>query len=851
MKLRFQESRISKINKKRVGILVGVFFVSLIFFNIVLNKKETTQSTTDMASPTLPIVTMEGLGRPMSELHGYRSQMDACYMRDAVIPLGSDRRLPITIDTYGYKVDGIFYEIRSLDTTRKIAETEITEFVQADDMINITPTIENLIEDGEEYLLVLKLTHGDDCINYYTRILIPQNCFENECLDFATNFHNTALSDSYESLATFIEPTGEEKDSLSEVNIHSSIENIGWKNFSGSLYKEPVVEMKDVNPNYSVIVFYYMMKTESGKSEKFYNVEEYFKVRYTPDRMYLLDYRRNMDEILDTSTSILKGNILNLGTVSGELNYLSNETGSIVAFIHSGSLYEYNQNTGELVRIFGFRGEDLLDVRTNYDEHNILILNIDESGTMDFVVYGYMNAGSHEGECGINLYHYDSVKAIATEQVFIPSSNSYQILNARFSNLLYLNTNHVFYIMVDGTLLQVDLDTLTTKELVSSLSDDQYASSKSSRYFAWMDEENVTENLHVMDLETGETFDSKGKGEYLRPVDFIDENLILGYVRPGDVATDAAGVEIYPMHKLSICEVSSGKAESIKDYEKSGYYVLSAQKETTTLILKRIKKEQDGYVATEDDTIRNTSGETNKEVDIAYTDTDTGLESLQITMSDLSGKKVKYSYATAKAALADERMIINISTAQTENKFFSYVGSEVIYAGSNVQSAIIAADEQMGIVVDSKQRYIWKRGKISIKSPIRNITVGSSDKEANSSAQALSAMLVLQGETIEVNQMLAQGQTPLSILSGALKDCTVLDLSGCSLSEVLYYVSLGEPVYARTGENAAVLIIGYDALNITVFNPETGENQKIGMNDATALFEGQGNVFISYLSENK
>ena len=99
--------KVSKINKKRVGILVGVFFVSLIFFNIVLNKKETTQSTTDMASPTLPIVTMEGLGRPMSELHGYRSQMDACYMRDAVIPLGSDRRLPITIDTYGYKVDGI------------------------------------------------------------------------------------------------------------------------------------------------------------------------------------------------------------------------------------------------------------------------------------------------------------------------------------------------------------------------------------------------------------------------------------------------------------------------------------------------------------------------------------------------------------------------------------------------------------------------------------------------------------------------------------------------------------------------------------------------------------------------
>ena len=271
-------------------------------------------------------------------------------------------------------------------------------------------------------------------------------------------------------------------------------------------------------------------------------------------------------------------------------NYLSNETGSIVAFVHSGSLYEYNQNTGRLIRIFGFRGEDLIDPRTNYDEHNILILNIDESGTLDFVVYGYMNAGNHEGESGINLYHYDSVKDVATEQVFIPSTNSYQILNARFSNLLYLNTNHIFYIMVDGTLLQVNLDTLSTKEVVSSLSDNQYASSKSSRYFAWMDEENITHTLHIMDLETGNTFDINGGDEYLKPVDFIDEDLILGYVRTSDVSTDAAGVEIYPMHKLSICKVTDGKSESIKDYEKNGYYILSARKENTALILNRIKK---------------------------------------------------------------------------------------------------------------------------------------------------------------------------------------------------------------------------------------------------------------------
>ena len=45
-------------------------------------------------------------------------------------------------------------------------------------------------------------------------------------------------------------------------------------------------------------------------------------------------------------------------------------------------------------------------------------MNMDESGNMDFVVYGYMNRGSHEGECGISLYHYDRDLGQAREQIF-------------------------------------------------------------------------------------------------------------------------------------------------------------------------------------------------------------------------------------------------------------------------------------------------------------------------------------------------------------------------------------------------------------------------------------------------
>ena len=140
----------------------------------------------------------------------------------------------------------------------------------------------------------------------------------------------------------------------------------------------------------------------------------------------------------------------------------------------NGSLYEYNQTDRQLKQIFSFI-DDPNDSRSIYDQHQILLLNIDESGTMDYVVYGYMNSGSHEGECGINLYHYDAIEDISTEQVFITSTSSYQILNANFSELLYETADNEFYIMVNGTLLYMSLNELTTKELMTGLDDAQYA----------------------------------------------------------------------------------------------------------------------------------------------------------------------------------------------------------------------------------------------------------------------------------------------------------------------------------------------------------------------------------------
>ena len=85
----------------------------------------------------------------------------------------------------------------------------------------------------------------------------------------------------------------------------------------------------------------------------------------------------------------------------------------------------------------------------------------------------------------------------------------------------------------------------------------------------------------------------------------------------------------------------------------------------------------------------------------------------------------------------------------------------------------------------------------------------------------------------------------MSVLQTSLKDKLVLDLTGCTLSQALYYVSQGTPVYARTGDDAALLIIGYDAANIIVYHSD--QYTKMSTDNASQVFESAGNVFISYV----
>ena len=95
--------------------------------------------------------------------------------------------------------------------------------------------------------------------------------------------------------------------------------------------------------------------------------------------------------------------------------------------------------------------------------------------------------------------------------------------------------------------------------------------------------------------------------------------------------------------------------------------------------------------------------------------------------------------------------------------------------------------------------------------------------------------------------MLGHGSTALEILRNNLPDAQVLELSGCSLNAVLYYVNRDIPVLATLYDGEAVLIVGFNELNTVLMDPRNGEVYKKGINDSKEWFEENGNSFITYI----
>ena len=539
-------------------------------------------------------------------------------------------------------------------------------------------------------------------------------------VEFAKKFHDeTFIKDDKSFFTTYMETTTGDRNTLAHVDLTSTVSQITWGSMAAAQYTNPVIALKEINDSYDVVTIDYVMSCVDGKGEtEYYNVREYFRLRQTESRMYVLNYERTANQIFNSENSFISdsGSVM-LGIRSSEAEYRANEAGSVICFVQEGDLYSYDINNGMIIKVFSFRDAEGIDERENWNHHDIKIVSVDEAGSID-------------------------------------SKTSYEVLKAEMGKMLYLNEKNEFYLMMDDSLYRINLGSMSVKKVVEGLSTGSYCASESNRYFAWVDSANQysSNTIKVMDLKNGKTFEiKKGNDQYLRPLGFIGEDFIYGQANVADVVSDAAGNTTFPMNGLIILDTSD--QSELKTYTPSGGYVEKISVDGYTVTIDLIAQNNGVYAEIGQDTIMNREADSKQKIALDTSQSDTKLTVSAISIA--GGKKPdKLKQLTAQMTINSHDTTVDLKFDDNTVHFYVYAKGDVIFASDNISDAIKQANDSMGVVIDSNQQYVWMRARKNAVNAFANIACNETDKDADSVVKSVSAMLTYNDVTVSVSELI-------------------------------------------------------------------------------------------------
>lgn len=832
---------------KRI-VAVVVFLISMFVIDFIMNR-ETSEITMDMPKATLPVVSVKVEGYKINTMYGYTSKREESFTKDNITPISSNREIALVIDTFDAKIDSISYEVRSIDGQRLIEEGEVRTLQSMPGKMQCSIVLKDLTQESREYAFVTILTLEDgEKVYYYNRFVQDDSYNEKEKLDFVMRFHNTTFEEDGTEIKKYLESNSQgDNTNFHKVDIHSSLEQVMWDLFPVEKAGEPLILIKDITKQTASIVVKYLVKESRAAKINYYFVEEYYRIKYTPDRIYLLDYERTMDEIFDADKSSFSNDKINLGITDGEVPMMENEGGRILAFINANRLFVYNSVDNKLSEVFSFYDKNNFDIRTTNRNFEIKILKMEDSGNLAFMAAGYMNRGIHEGEVGVAVYFYDTMNNTIEEQIFIPYEKSSDILMEELGNLSYLSADNHFFLILQGSLLDVNLTEKSYEVIISDLAENTYKVSESGRMIAWLKEKEPykSRSLYWMNLNDRKNIEIKSEhNQYITVLGFIEEDLIYGFVEEEDIRVELSGKVIFPIYKLLIRNQDN---KILKNYEKENCYIVDCSILNNQITLNRVEVGRDGnYNRIQDDHIASKDikdGNVNKVNTVAI---DVYKKIVQLVLKNTTQPN-SLKIMTPKEVIFEGGREINIELNPLDTVYYVYGPKGVEDITMSSAEAVKQAYEMSGSVVDGSGNYVWRKGTICTKNQIMSIIGTKEDGENSSLAVCLDTILGLEGIPGKTQILLNEGKDAIRILKDSLKEERILDLRGCTLDTVLYYVDQDIPVLALMENKDAYLIVGFNEYNVVLMDPKTGKVYKKGMNDSSEMFEKNGNQFITYL----
>lgn len=805
-------------------VLLGIFIASIWFFGSNMDEAMFgSVKTTQMEEAKLPTMELKSDGVVVNCLYGYTSAIDMFSVRENLIAAGADQAIELLISENGTDVRKLHYEVQDVVSRQEVAEGTINAFDKEDGQKKARLKIANKLENGREYAVEVMLVDSESRrIYYYFRIKPYEECYFSEKVEFIHSFSDWAREKNIDAVIPFLESTYRGKGSTyAHIDIKDSYYMVCWGDLQPVLLTKPRLTISEIYNNIAVGTLDYMVEIATDTGVEQYYVEEKFRVTVTNSSKHLLNYERTMEAVFDETLASLSQNQFKLGiTNDTEMELFSNSDGSQLTFVRNKELWHYNMAENTLSKVFSYRKENEAEQGLSNDQYDVRVLKLYESGDISFMVYGYMGRGEYEGKTGILLYRFYRGEERIEEQLYLPVGESYQKIKEELGSFSYMNEYDVFFFMAYHTMYSYNL---ITKEL-SVVSDNAIEESvvffRESGYVAWQEE--GYSQLWLLHLESGERQSiAAADGEFVRILGKINENIICGYGLSSDCVELGDGTVLYPAYEVKILNEN---LEEKKSYHKDGYYVAEAEITPNSIRLRRVeKREQGGYAEAEDDYILNSMEAAKRPVSMDKRITELMFAEYYIDLpSTYAMKEIPVPEAVPYTMISEDKTVRISNLGHQAEEYMVYSFGEIAAISEDCAEAVQLADraEVVGTVINEKGQIIWERGV----------------KYASASLAELEYDVSGLSEAENRKDFLAQatGQRMLS-------------LTGATLDEVLYFVFRGSPVYALKSAKEAVIITGYTASNVTVFDPSTGKSKAYSLREAEKMFEDAGNVFLSYL----
>lgn len=808
-------------NKVLIIIVSTLLFLALVaggvlfFLNMQKRQQESGIKYEAMRSASIPVLSMTYNAMQVNTLHGYTQEMDIHYIRHNIYVLEDTYDIPITVSLYGNRVNSISFKVIDAEVNNLIQNATVEDYQTSDDKLICTLKIDNLIDEGREYILdVIISTARADEIHYYTRIKRDVTTSLKGQIEAALRFHQAIYNANDDEVKAYIVSMLDTKywmddnTDFSNVSLYSSISSVTWGKMNAQLEGDPEIEILDVDGELGYLRINYIMSRAAGEDTEYYRVSEYYRMRVANEYAYILNYERTCDQVFDPEAAETVGTkSAKLGVISDkDISMLSNLSGTLSCFVADHTLWAMDTETKTLKRIFSF-SSGFNDLRGNYSKHNIRIVNVSDEGDIQFIVYGYMNAGLHEGKVGIGMYTYHADIEEVSEEIFIPTNLPYEILKNSVGNLFYLSSSNYLYIMMDQYLYRLAPDSDEAVLVTDGLVDGTYMIHSEGKLIAWHDESRVNDakSITVLNLETGKSYTVKAAdGCCIKALGFLNQELVYGQGEEGNLYEAQSGHEYLLMSDMYV--INDRLIVETETNAGDGFFY-DALNEYNRVVLKKVIRTRDGFDNSDDYTLFAAELEAYPSLEkfTQYDEVKKTVYLVRFADSTTTAGDLKIN-DDAVVMFTNEKTIDIRDMLEDTGKYYVYAKGEVVALMDNPADAIITAYDQCGVVLESDGALFYKRGLMPGEVELSKVTAD------------------LAVEKIRNNDM--------------------INVTGITLMEALYYTA-AKIAFAWEWDGTTYLFLGYDySDNIFMMDVNTGEEIAFTSAYIEGLIENTGHTYV-------